>query len=97
VYIDRGDTEENKTLFDWLYQRREAIEGQLGHALEWERLDDRRASRVATYRPGTIDDAPESLAEIRAWMVQELLVFRKTFGPLLGQHGKRQGRRPEAR
>ena len=48
-------------------------------------LDDRRASRIAVYRAGSIDQDPQALGEIRAWMIDRLLRFRKVFGPLLAR------------
>jgi hypothetical protein len=46
LYVDRGDSVENKALFDRLMKDKEAIEGEFGQALEWERLDNRRACRI---------------------------------------------------
>ena len=82
VYIDGGDKSWNKRLFDNIAQIKEEIEAELG-GLVWERLDNRRACRISAQRPGSIDDADEILNEIRAWMAQNLLAFRKTFGPRL--------------
>jgi hypothetical protein len=61
-----------------------------GESLDWERLDDRRASRIAVYREGTIDDG-EMLNEIQAWAIQELLKFRKVFSPLLKTYKSQVG------
>ena len=80
IYIDSGDADENKDFFDRLYDDREAIETEFGAALEWERLDNKRASRVAVYRPGSIEDSSEDLQEIHEWGIENLLRFKKVFG-----------------
>lgn len=46
LYIDTGDKERNKRIFDNLYARRSEIEGETHAALEWQRLNDKRASRL---------------------------------------------------
>jgi hypothetical protein len=83
VYIDREDQQTNKQVFDSLYLRRKELETRFGEPLSWERLDDRRASRVAVYRPGSIDVDDATLSDIQAWAVSHLLKFREVFGPPL--------------
>jgi hypothetical protein len=46
LYIDRGEFEENKFVFDTLLQQRDIIEKAFGSELTWERLDNKRASRI---------------------------------------------------
>ncbi|MDE0223286.1 MAG: DUF4268 domain-containing protein [Spirochaetaceae bacterium] len=79
VYIDSGDAHENHDLFDSMKKHKESIESELGYALDWQSLEDRRACRVATDRAGTIDESDDVLEEIHDWMVQRLLDFKKVF------------------
>ncbi len=88
IYIDFGDAERNKGLFDRLYSQREALERLFGESLSWERLDERRASRVAVYCDGPIDASAEELGRIRAWAVDRLLKFRSVFGPKIREESQ---------
>lgn len=83
LYIDVGDRDKNKLLFDWLYHQKEEICSKLGIELEWERLDDKKASRIAIYRDGTIQSNEENLIQIKAWHIEHLINFKKIFNPLL--------------
>ena len=83
MYIDLGDTARNKALFDALSASRETLEREFGEPLQWERLDDRRASRIAVYRQGSIESDTQSLQEIQTWAIDHLLRFKKIFGPKL--------------
>jgi len=83
LYIDVGDGEKNKALFDWLYEQRDEIHSKLGKELEWERLDDKRASRIAVYRDGSIQSSEEELIDIKAWHIENLLRFKKILSPLI--------------
>ncbi len=52
LYIDTLDQGVNKAIFDHLYRHREAVEQAFGASLDWQRLDSRRASRIAYYIRG---------------------------------------------
>jgi hypothetical protein len=86
LYIDVGDAAKNKAIYDWLLDRKQELEQQMGSPLDWERLDKRRSCRISLVRHGT----PISLAasqgnEMRAWLVSGLLKLKAVFGPLLSQ------------
>lgn len=83
VYIDHTDGEWNIKLLESLEERKDQIELELGHPLQWQRLENRRACRIALDRPGAIDDDDETLAEILTWMVDNLLQFKGVFDPHL--------------
>lgn len=48
LYIDRGkdSVEENKSIFDTLDRDKDAIESKFGEPLQWQRLNNRKASRI---------------------------------------------------
>lgn len=87
LYIDVGEVEKNKALFDWLYDQREEINSKFGKEIEWERLDDKRASRIAIYRDGTIQTNEEELVQIKTWHIENLINFKKIFTPLIKKYG----------
>lgn len=83
LYIDFKSAERNKAIFDALHDEVAAIEADFGEHLRWERLDAKRASRVACYHPGSIDDPADVLESHRQWAVDHLLRFKRVFGPRL--------------
>jgi hypothetical protein len=82
VYIDVGDRDENKRLFDLLNADASRLESALGERLTWERLDDRRASRISLPHdadPATFDNDPE-LAE---WAAETMVKVDRVFRPAI--------------
>jgi hypothetical protein len=76
VYLDMQERTATKRLFDELSSERMAIETSVGRILSWERLDDRRASRIVDYRDvRDLADSEEqrSAAEWAAETVVELM------------------------
>jgi hypothetical protein len=54
LYIDQGDADENERIFNHFLERREEMESLFGGQLSFERLEGRRASRIADYRDGDV-------------------------------------------
>lgn len=46
LYIDRGDKEENKFVYDFFKSSSEIIEHEFGSKLIWERLDEKKGCRI---------------------------------------------------
>lgn len=65
LYIDRGEGggDANKSIFDQLRGRAGDVEQAFGGALQWQRLDGRRASRIRAAVPGGYR-SPESEWEL---------------------------------
>jgi hypothetical protein len=85
IYIDQGDQEKNKSLFDALKIREKEITDNYGCTLKWERLDEKRASRIAIYRDGMIESSDNELEDIRKWHIENLLKIKKVFMPEVQQ------------
>lgn len=80
LYIDVGDAIANKAAFDQLLAQKEAIEGEIGEKLSWERLDNARASRIAAYRDGQVTDPEPIRTQHLEWGVAMVNKFRQAFG-----------------
>jgi hypothetical protein len=84
LYLDTGDESATKKLFDRLATLRPAIEADFGEALSWERMDDRRACRIAAYKAGSITSSPSQLRELQKWGVDTLVKLRAAInGPFI--------------
>jgi len=80
-YIDTYEKETTKKVFDLIYGQKSEIEERLGE-LNWERISDKRASRIAQYHGGAITDSTESLNQLRDWAVNHMSSFYKVIEPI---------------
>ena len=83
LYIDRGKgcDSENKQIFDQLFKNKNVIESSFGSALEWRRLDDKRASRISKkiFLGGYRDE--QKWDEIQSQMIDEMIRLEKALKP----------------
>ncbi|UZG57435.1 DUF4268 domain-containing protein [Rhodococcus opacus] len=77
AYIDTNNHALNNALFDEFAANATAWHDQCGFELSWERLDDRRASRIAAYKPVDLDDPADRDATLR-WGVDTLVAMYNT-------------------
>lgn len=56
VYFQMPERARNEVAFDALFAQRTEIEQSFGERLSWERLDGKKACRIACYTQGSIDD-----------------------------------------
>jgi len=52
VYMNRGEKQENKRVFDLLFKMKEKIEEELGEKLDWQRMDENVTCRIAIEKSG---------------------------------------------
>ncbi len=84
LYIDRGETDENKRIFDQIYSHKDDIEKKFGGTLSWARLDNKRACRIkhAIERGGW--RSPESAwFDIQSDMVDSMTRLESALKPVL--------------
>ena len=80
----RPDRSENKWLFDRFMQEREEIESQFGNSLEWLRLDDKKASRIAF--SSAFDGYNESVwPEMVTWLCDHIVRLEEAFSEPLAR------------
>jgi uncharacterized protein DUF4268 len=73
VYLDMQERTATKRLFDDLFAERLAIETAVGRILSWERLDDRRASRIVDYREVRDLDNPQDRRVLADWAAETVV------------------------
>jgi hypothetical protein len=84
LYIDRGEKEENKNIFDALMLKRADIESTFGESLSWERLDEKRACRIKHVLSTGSFLSPESeWSKIQEAMVAAMAKFEKALNPAI--------------
>ena len=78
LYIDTPIKANNKALYDRLHAQRAAIESEFGGPLSWQRLDDKRASRISfTVSGGWVDNHTWSSA-----IAQSVKAMQELYGAL---------------
>jgi hypothetical protein len=88
LYIDRGEAEENKRIFDQLHGRKEEIENRFGGTLSWERLDTKRACRIKhTIEQGGYRSPEQQWSEIQSEMVETMTRLETALKPALDSLG----------
>lgn len=80
LYIDTGDVDKNKQIFDNIFGKREQFEKEFGNQLEWQRLDERRACRI--YYPISSGLLQENQwPDVQSKMIDSMARLQKTFQP----------------
>jgi len=83
LYLDTGETEKNKRIFDQLFAQKEQIEEAFGEPLRWERRDDRQSCSIVKWLDcGGLQDQEEWPA-IQDKMIDAMVRLEKALKPHL--------------
>lgn len=89
IYLDRGKEFEepniNKIRFDELFKHRDEIEKEFGGKLNWERLEDRRASRISVHFEGIGLKDKDKWDELQEKMIETMIRLEKAFRKYIRQ------------
>ena len=83
LHIQMPDKGLTKQIFDTLEEDRAQIECNLDADWHWYRHSGSSFSSINVRSDGSIDDSPENLEEIRAWMLDMLPKLKGVFNPRL--------------
>lgn len=70
---------DSKDLFDNLYEHKEEIENKLGFNMHWERLDDKKASRIKSYITGLNFNKQGNYPELMNQVIERVVKVRDVF------------------
>lgn len=76
VELNIGD---DKALFDLLFSAREAIENESGLEYEWQRLDNKKTSRILHKIPGLDFDNHKNYPQLMDEVIKKVVIMRVVF------------------
>lgn len=78
--------ENNKRIFDELFSHKEEIENIFGEPLSWQRLDDKRASRIAyEMNNGGYNDDESTWEMIQRAMIDAMIRLERALSPFIAK------------
>ncbi|SDY47374.1 protein of unknown function [Ruminococcaceae bacterium YAD3003] len=74
---------DNKEMFDMFYSHREEIEKVFGESLEWDRLDNKKASIFSASIPGLDFNKQDNYSELIDMTIEKVVKLREAIKPFL--------------
>jgi len=79
VYINKGDKELNKEIFDFFHSQSEEIETEIGKKLIWERMDDNKTSRIKLELSGVSYFEKDDWNKMNIFLIEATNLMEKAF------------------
>ena len=83
LYIDRGEAEWNKMVFNAFLQHKVEMEELFGGPLDWQLLPDKRASRIRFVISGYGLIDQDHWDELQEQLITSMIRMEKTFRPFI--------------
>lgn len=83
LYIDKGNGDWNKQVFDQLFADREQIEKDFQSPLVWDRLNDKRASVIRYQIEQSGIEDREGWSDLQKTMIEAMIRFENAFKPFI--------------
>jgi hypothetical protein len=89
LYINSGEKELNKEIFDFLHSKKDTIEAKFGQPLTWERLDDKVTARIKFELSNVSIFNEEDWEKMNAFMIEAVPKFEAAFKLSIQELGRR--------
>ncbi|MFZ4462485.1 MAG: DUF4268 domain-containing protein [Bacteroidales bacterium] len=87
--ITGGEKNEIKSIYDELYKRKDEIESSFGQSLTWERLDDKKMSRVRISMENVDIFNREDWKKMIGFFLENIPKFEKAFEKIIKEASKK--------
>ena len=87
--ISGGERKENKKIFDYFYKNKENIESTFGSKLDWERLDDKKMSRIASRLHGVSIFNREDWEDMMKFLTDSMIKFEYVLRKYIDNYSKK--------
>ncbi len=72
-----------KAIFNALHSQKATIENEIGTLLEWQRIDGKKATRIALFNTGEDPSDQAAWPRQHEWMLDKMTRFKRAFGARL--------------
>lgn len=79
VYINKGDKDFNKEIFDFFFNQKQKIETEIGRELTWERMDDNKTSRIKLELSGVSYFEENDWNRMNEFLIETSILMEKAF------------------
>lgn len=86
LYIEKRTKEENKKIFDYLYNKKEEIEKRVGTKFVWARLDENKASKIYLEDKGVNVFVDTTWKKMCKFHCEGIKIVNDAFLPLLEEY-----------